>query len=161
MKRILLFTTLILITLISNGQDYKNAVGLRAGVPFGPSGATIRHFLDKTNAVEGILAANGFGTGITMTGLFENEHWTGYYPSLNWYWGLGAHAGFMDAGANRWAPNSYTGGGVVGVDGIFGVEYTFDQIPLNLSVDIMPSFNIVGYTGFNFISSGVSARYIF
>jgi hypothetical protein len=160
MKRIAFFITFLFLTLLVNAQDYKNAVGIRAGIPFGPSGVTLRHFLDKQNAVEGILAGN-FGTSITITGLYENEHWTGYYPSLNWYWGLGAHVGFMDASANRFIPNSFTGGGILGVDGIFGVEYTFDEIPLNISVDIMPSFNIAGYTGFNFISSGVSARYIF
>ena len=32
--------------------------------------------------------------GIIATGLFENEHWTGFYPGINWYWGLGAHIGF-------------------------------------------------------------------
>jgi hypothetical protein len=150
----------LMVGVFVSAQDYKTSLGIRAGVPFGPSGGTIRHFLNRTNAVEGILASN-FGTGITLTGLFENEHWTGYYPGINWYWGLGAHIGFMDASATRWVPASYSGGSIMGFDGVFGVEYTFDKIPLNISVDVMPSFNLWGYTGVNFFNSGISARYVF
>jgi hypothetical protein len=156
---LVLFVLLLGVTL--KAQEYKTSAGIRAGVPFGPSGGTIRHFFDRNNAVEGILASTGFGTGISATGLFENEHWTGIYPGINWYWGLGAHIGFMDASASRWVPASYNGGAILGFDGIFGVEYTFDEIPLNISVDVMPSFNVVGYTGVNFFSSGISARYVF
>jgi hypothetical protein len=159
-KSIIIIVFALVSFLTSSAQDYKTSGGLRAGVPFGPNGLTIRHFLDKKNAVEGILAVNGFN-GIIATGLYENEHWTGYYPGLNWYWGVGAHVGFWDAGTSRYFNSSYTGGGVVGVDGVFGVEYTFDEIPLNISVDILPSVNLFGYAGWNGISSGISARYVF
>jgi hypothetical protein len=159
MKKLIFLVVFVLFSyFIMNGQDYKNSLGFRAGLPFGPYGATIKHFLNKSNAVEGIVGSDF--NGISATGLFQFEHWTGFYPGINWYWGLGAHAGFMDAGA-RWAPGSFTGGGVVGTDGIFGFEYTFDEIPINISVDILPSFNLVGYLGLNSISSGVSIRYVF
>jgi hypothetical protein len=155
-----LFILVFCLCLSVNAQDYKTSIGIRAGLPFGPSGGTVKHFFNRNNAFEGILSANNLGTGIMLTGLFQNEHWTGKYPSLNWYWGLGAHIGYLDKGASRWASSSFSGS-VLGVDAVFGVEYTFDEIPLNISVDIMPSFNVFGYAGVNFLSSGISARYIF
>jgi hypothetical protein len=138
-----------------NAQDYKTSLGLRAGVPYG---LTIKHFISETNAVEGILASN-YG-GFVATALFENEHWTGHYPGLNWYWGVGAHIGFWDAGANRYLNSTYTGS-VIGLDGVLGLEYTFDEIPLNLSLDILPSVNLIGSTGWGGINGALSIRYVF
>jgi hypothetical protein len=138
-----------------NGQEYKTSLGLRAGMPYG---LTIKHFLSESNAVEGILASN-WG-GFVATALFENEHWTGHYPGLNWYWGAGVHAGFWDMGANKYVKSTYSGS-VIGVDGVLGIEYTFDEIPLNLSLDVLPSVNLIGSTGFGGINGALSVRYVF
>jgi hypothetical protein len=137
----------------ANGQDYKTAVGLRAGVPYG---LTIKHFVSPKNAFEGILASR-WG-GFVVTGFYENVHWTGEYPGLNWFWGVGAHVGFWDN--NPYYINT-NGNAVIGIDGILGLEYTFDEIPLNLSLDILPSFNLIGHTGWNGINGGLSIRYVF
>ena len=136
-------------------QDYKTSIGLRAGLPYG---LTIKHFTNDVNAFEGILATR-WG-GFVITGLWENEHWTGEYPGLNWFWGLGAHIGSWNAGLNPRFNDTYTGA-VIGVDGILGLEYTFDEIPLNLSLDILPTINLIGYTGWGGINSAISIRYVF
>jgi hypothetical protein len=154
MKKILFILVLTVgMTIAASGQDYKTAAGLRAGLPYG---LTIKHFLNETNAVEGIIASR-WG-GFSITGLYENVHWTGEYPGLNWFWGIGAHVGF-------WNSNPYYSGlsvgAVLGVDAILGLEYTFDEIPLNLSLDVLPSFNLIGYTGWNGINGGLSIRYVF
>ncbi|MFZ0280182.1 MAG: hypothetical protein WAL29_00925, partial [Bacteroidales bacterium] len=136
MKRIyimLILATSMLIT--SNGQDYRTSLGLRAGLPVG---VTVKHFLNENNALEGILASKW--RGFVVTGLYEFEQWTGEYPGLNWYWGGGAHVGIWNEGYNPRLDVSYSGP-VIGIDGILGLEYTFDEIPLNLSLDILPSLN--------------------
>ena len=156
MKRtILLFILTAFLTLSINAQDYRTSLGLRAGYPYG---LTIKHFLSKTNAVEGILAGS-YG-GFIITGLYENEHWTGQYPGLNWFWGAGGHVGFWDAGRNPNLDDTHTGS-VIGLDAILGLEYTFDEIPLNLSLDLLPSFNLIGYTGWGGIYGALSIRYVF
>jgi hypothetical protein len=156
-KSFIIIVIFLFLSVTLNAQDYKTSLGLRAGFPYG---LTIKHFLSKTNAVEGVLAIN-WG-GFVATALLENEHWTGHYPGLNWYWGLGAHIGFWDAGANRYLNNTnYSGGSVIGADGIFGIEYTFDEIPLNLSLDVLPSINLIGYTGWGGINGALSIRYVF
>jgi hypothetical protein len=137
----------------ASGQDYKTAIGLRAGVPYG---LTVKHFLNQTNAVEGILASR-WG-GFVATAFYENVHWTGEYPGLNWFWGVGAHVGFWD---NNPYYTTVDVTPVIGIDAILGLEYTFDEIPLNLSLDILPSFNLIGHTGWNGINGGLSIRYVF
>jgi hypothetical protein len=41
------------------------------------------------------------------------------------------------------------------------MEYTFDKIPLNLSLDALPSVNLIGFFGWGGINIGLSARYVF
>ena len=150
---IIIFVIAIAIT--SGAQDYKTGIGLRAGVPYG---LTVKHFLNESHALEGILASRW--QGFVITGLYQNEYWTGEYPGLNWYWGFGAHVGFWDAGANPRVSDTYTGS-VIGADAILGIEYTFDSIPLNLSLDILPTVNIIGYAGWGGINGALSVRYVF
>jgi hypothetical protein len=142
-------------SLSSYGQDYRTSLGLRAGLPYG---LTVKHFLNKYNALEGMLASS-WG-GFVITGLYENEHWTGEYPGLNWFWGFGGHAGFWDAGRNPRIEATYTGA-VIGADAILGLEYTFDEIPLNLSLDLLPTINLIGNTGWGGINGALSVRYVF
>ncbi len=156
MKRTTLLLLLIVcISFVSSGQDYRTSLGLRLGYPYG---LTVKHFLSKTNALEGILASS-WG-GFVATGLYENEHWTGKYPALNWFWGVGAHAGFWDTGSNPNVDDTYTGS-IIGADFIIGLEYTFDELPVNLSIDLLPTFNLIGYRGWGGLNGAISARYVF
>jgi hypothetical protein len=154
-KSLLILVIIVFLGINVSGQDYRTALGLRAGLPYG---LTVKHFLSKKNALEGILASSW--SGFVVTGLYENEHWTGQYPGLNWFWGLGAHAGFWDAGANPNVDDTYSGS-IIGADFILGLEYTFDDFPLNLSLDLLPTFNLIGYTGWGGINGALSIRYVF
>lgn len=156
MKKIFLILALASAVMISsNAQDYKTSLGLRAGLPVG---VTIKHFLNETSAIEGILASRW--SGFVVTGLFEFEKWTGEYPGLNWYWGPGAHLGFWNSGYNPRLDITYSGP-VIGIDAILGLEYTFDEIPLNLSLDLLPTVNLIGSTGWGGINGAISVRYVF
>lgn len=176
MKRILLlFGVLSLMAFQANAQrrggggspaDYNTALGIRLN-PW-TVGFTAKHFIKGPHAIEGIVS-HYFGGGddaasnVTFTGLYQ-YHW-GFTNKSEWnmYAGGGAHLGFWrdyywDNGRRH---NDGTDV-VAGLDGIFGVEYTFKNIPLNLSGDIKPFFNFSG--GHDFIGEqivGVSARYTF
>ncbi len=150
-KAIIILLLIAVLSITSYGQDFKTSFGARVGFPYG---LTIKHFLDKKNAVEGILGSQW--QGLTAVVLLENEHWTGYYPGLNWYWGAGVHAGFWDNN-----PHVNSTSSKIGIDGIIGLGYTFDEIPLNLSFDLMPSVNLIGATGWNGINEAISIRYVF
>ena len=153
-KTVIIIFSLFVLGFSVDAQDYRTSAGLRAGFPYG---VTVKHFLNETNALEGILASS-WG-GFVVTGLYENVHWTGEYPGLNWFWGFGAHLGFWGTRSNFIDDPGV--GSIVGADLVLGLEYTFDEIPLNLSLDVMPSVNLIGYTGWNGVQGGLSVRYVF
>ena len=109
--------------------------------------------------IEGILAARW--KGFIITGLYEIHNNQGFeVDRLYWYYGFGGHIGFWDGSNVSWADDddSYT---VIGIDGILGLEYNFSEVPINLSIDWKPAFNLVGYSGFWGDGGAISIRYIF
>ena len=154
-KGVLLIVCSILLTVSVTAQEYKTSMGLRAGLPVG---ITAKHFLNKTYAVEGILATR-WG-GIVLAGFLEKEYRIADYPGFYWFWGGGAHFGRWDEGYNPRIKSTYSGP-VLGIDGIIGIEYTFEELPLNLSIDLLPGVNLVGYTGWAGINGALSVRYVF
>ncbi|HEX2967508.1 MAG TPA: hypothetical protein VHO46_00270 [Bacteroidales bacterium] len=157
MKKLIL-TIIFTITIItvSTAQDYKTGIGLRAGYP---AGLTVKHFISNKTALEGIFATRW--RGFIITGLFESSKQLADVDNLNWYWGLGAHIGFWNNGNYSYWGESGTSYTVIGLDGILGIEYNFEDIPINLSLDWKPAFNISGYTGFWGDGGAFSIRYIF
>lgn len=154
MKKIALITLLIAVGFQSKAQDYKTGIGLRGGLS---NGVTVKHFISGSSAIEGILSTRW--RGFNLTGLYELNNALPE-PGLNWYYGAGGHVGFWD-GYNKhpWFPNdgTYT---VIGIDGILGIEYNFQPIPLNLSLDWKPAYNLVGWRGLWMDNFALSVRYI-
>jgi hypothetical protein len=153
----LLFVLLIalFISVGTKAQDYNTGIGLRGG--WG-SGLTVKHFLGEKAAVEGILDSRW--RGFSVTGLYEIHAQAFEVDRLNWYYGVGGHIGFWNGKNVGWADNNdnYT---IIGVDGILGLEYNFDVIPINVSVDWKPALNLVGLSGFWGDGGAISVRYIF
>lgn len=155
------FITTVLISIcfvtISVAQDYNTGIGLRGGFF---NGLTVKHFVSEKAAFEVLLASRW--KGLEITGLYEIHNRAFDVDRLKWYYGFGAHAGFYngDNTHNRWGESgqSYT---VVGLDGILGLEYSFTDIPFNLSIDWKPTFNFLGYSGFWGDGGALSIRYIF
>jgi len=155
MKKItlVLFLSLFFI-IVSSAQDYKTGIGIRSG--WG-SGLTLKHFLGEQTAFEGIL--NSQWRGFSITGLFEVHKNAFNTDRLYWYYGGGGHIGFWNGRYNsRFDSGNNT---IIGVDGILGLEYNFDFIPINLSLDWKPALNLVGVSGFWGDGGGFSIRYIF
>lgn len=162
-KQFTLVMALMLITTFSavQAQDYKSAIGGKLG--YGLI-ATYKTFLTESSAVD------IFG-GIRWGGFVVGAYWEKHYPiasvdNLQWYWGLGGSLTTWDYGVGITNDN-YT---EIGLSGVLGLDYTFDDIPLNLSVDWAPTFvvydtwdNIYGSYGGNRFRGGygaLSARYI-
>jgi hypothetical protein len=157
MKRLSLVLTVVAALVFSQNlksQDYSTAAGLRLGAS---SGLSIKHFVQSDRAIEGIVSTR-WG-GFSVTGLYE-WHKPTNTSNLNWYYGAGAHIGFWEGSNVRWADDdaSYT---VIGADGILGLEYTFDEAPINLSLDWILALNVIGQTGVWGDGFGLSIRYVF
>lgn len=152
-----LFTLLMALSFsVLQGQDYQNALGVRGGFS---NGLTFKHFLNEKAAVEVLLSTRW--RGYNITGLYELHVNAFNEPRLNFYYGIGGHVGrWRGYKGHPWFDDDlyYT---VVGIDGILGLEYNFEEVPINISIDYKPAFNLVGYTGFWGDEGALSLRFLF
>jgi hypothetical protein len=133
----------------SNSSDYKNAVGIKLY----PIGVTIKHFISDKNAVEAIGYFLDYGGKII--GLYEIYKDIPSVPYVKWYFGPGAHLAFYNAQNGA--------GSALGIDGIIGLDYKFNSLPINLSLDWQPSIEFGSFkkTGFTGDFGGIAIRYTF
>ena len=156
MKKLVFFLFIVFLFISkSNAQDYSTGIGIRGG--WG-TGITLKHFLGDNNAVEGILDTRW--DGFNITGLYEIHHQAFDVNRLNWYYGAGWNIGFWNGKNVPWTAinDNYV---VIGINGILGLEYNFEAIPINLSVDWKPVLNISGASGIWGKGGAFSIRYIF
>lgn len=112
------------------GHDYKTGLGVKGGYWVDGGGAlTVKHFIKPAVALEGLLS---FGPRwMSITGLYEFHGNVGNAAGLKWYAGPGVHLGFDNN--NRRSEDVY-----FGVDGVLGLDYKFNKVPISISVDVQP-----------------------
>ena len=117
---------------------------------------TYKFKINDWSAGEGIASFQY--NGLIVTGLYTIQNpWEIEGAPMQWYYGGGAHAGIVGSSSRL---NDFEGGLIIGVDGVIGAEYTFGNIPLNLSLDYKPAFNLIGSTGFVFDTFSLGIRYV-
>jgi hypothetical protein len=157
MKRILIVIIIMMCSVVSStAQDYTTGIGVRGGFS---NGLTIKHFISERAAIEGIISSRW--KGFNLTGLYEIHQQAFDVEHLNWYYGAGGHIGFWKGRDVSWGDNRDDDYTVIGIDGILGIEYNFQEIPINISLDWKPTMNIIGYSGFWGDGGAFSVRYIF
>ena len=145
LRKLLIVTALVAITSTISAQNYKTGIGARVGYF---NGITVKHFVSRNNALEGLV--NFRWDGVIVTGLYEWQHPIAGAPNLDYFVGLGGHIGFFgdddwdDDDDDDWDERST----VVGIDMLVGLEYTFQQAPFSLALDYKPAFNFVGHKQF-------------
>jgi hypothetical protein len=118
----------------SMGSSYKTAIGVKIY----PGALSVKHFVNSTAAIEGL--GYFYNYGFRLTGLYEIHGNINGAPGLKWYVGPGAHIGSWN---DKWKKD-YPGresGLQFGIDGVLGLDYKFNDAPINLSIDWQPSFN--------------------
>ncbi|HVB02643.1 MAG TPA: hypothetical protein VNE41_02865 [Chitinophagaceae bacterium] len=159
MKKLLLILAVAIFGLSSQTQaqaPYQTALGVRLG---DPSGITLQQYISGSSAIEGILGLGSYW--FTLTGLYE-YHQKFDTPGLGWYIGFGGHIGSFTNNVNYYHDGIYyTSGFLFGIDGILGLEYTFQEAPINLSLDWKPAIELTPFTGFIPGEFGLSIRYTF
>jgi hypothetical protein len=139
----------------AEAQDYNRSVGLRAGLS---QGITYKQFLNRQDAAEGILSIR-WG-GFNITGLYERHTGAFDVDGLYFYYGAGGHIGFWDGYNHPWF-NDNDSHTVIGIDGIIGLEFVFNEIPFNVSLDWKPGINLIGSTKFWGDELALSFRFMF
>ena len=153
-KTLTIMLILAALTIGVQAQTYKSAIGLRGG---DPSGVTFKTFISNTNALEFIAGTGYWGHNFNITGYYQWQKPTGWTPNLDWYIGPGAHIGFW----NDYYRNDYGTGILIGVDGVIGLEYTLEDIPLNFGIGGGPTFQLTSGPGWYYWNGGFAVRYVF
>jgi len=150
----------------ANAQsDYKSAIGIRFGSGYYDAvSVSYKTFLSEPGAIElnagfrgyGIVGYNWFN--LSVAGSYQHHFNIGAVPGLKWFVGGGLVA------SNSFSSYDYYTGFGLGLFATGGVDYKFSKIPLNVTVDIRPTFTLIEpydyYNGF-YPNGGVAARYTF
>lgn len=131
-----------------SAQDYKVAVGIRFSTadPTISNAVSIKYFMDETNALEGLIS---FGNRFGLGGLYERHQLIGGTPAFTWFWGAGGYVGWQ------------SGRTYLGPMGAIGLDYKFQNAPVNLSIDWKPELDFVPNINFVPDAFGVTVRYTF
>lgn len=136
----------------AEGSNYQTALGVK----FYPGAFTVKHFVKKNQAIEGL--ATFWRYGFRFTGLYEIHGNIEGAQGLKWYAGPGAHIGIWNGDwKNRYPTRD--DGVAIGIDGVIGLDYKIKGAPLNFSLDWQPSFNFTGYSYFEAGWGGFAIRY--
>ena len=132
-------------------------MGVRAGWP---TAISVKHFLNKTWAMEGLVTGRFRGIGATI--LFEKHKAAFTESGLYWFYGGGAHGSFFSGQYYRgphsdlYKKDSFS----YGVDGIIGLEYFIADIPFTVGIDFKPAVEI-NYGPYFEFGSAITIRYAF
>ena len=152
--RTLIFIVACLFVFTGQAQQYSTAIGFKGGFSYnGGAGINAKHFLGGSSAVE--ISLGGGSRHIWLQGLYErNQDLT---HGVEWYYGFGGDIGLFTNGGYD---TQYSSGLFIGIDGVVGVEYTFEDFPLNLALDTGPTLRVIPYVSFGW-GGGLAVRYAF
>lgn len=163
MRKLILLFVFMACASIAFSQEYSRAIGLRLGWDYGVS---YKHFLNQKAAIEAIGTFRTFGIGgfrwsyLRLAGVYLVHNPFPDVPGLQWYYGGGAT--FLTYGGDYgdYYPDDASIG--LGIVGAIGLDYKFENAPISLTIDWMPSF-VFGsyYRGFGGELGGLGARYTF
>ncbi len=159
MKKILLLCLTVGFIVFSNTEasaqsTYKNAIGGRFGEA---NGITFKTFLNEKAALDLILnfQSRKNYSYFRLTGLYEVHKPIQNAAGLRYYYGGGGTLGsvrYKDFDES----DLY-----VSVDGVLGLDYKFDELPLNVSLDWKPAIEVAPNTEFDARGFGLSVRFTF
>jgi hypothetical protein len=128
-----------------SAQEYKMGLGIRLSTAQAVvnNSVSFKYFITETNALEGLLSFDPLAIGA----LYEVHRPLGA-PGFQWLYGAGAYVAFE-------------GESNFGVMGVVGLDYKFQSIPINLTLDWKPELNFVQDIFFEPAAIGLSIRFAF
>ncbi|MBK7560706.1 MAG: hypothetical protein IPQ06_08695 [Chitinophagaceae bacterium] len=160
MKKILfvcLFAAGILSLNTVHAQDYKTALGVRlsSSNAMQNNSVSFKQFISAKTAIEGLLT---FGDPLAIGALLE-FHKPLAAAGLTYFYGAGGYISFIK-NENAITRKTSTDPNF-GAQGVIGLDYKFNNIPLNLSLDWKPELNIISDINFEPAAIGFTARFTF
>ena len=145
--------------------DYETAAGIRLGWGFT---GTLKHFINDAHAVEVMLNYRwgwSFYNQTRIVGLYQvHASLDDIIDGLSWYWGGGALVAFESFSRIYSDRSTRT---YFGVAGVIGLDFGVGDLPVNVSLDIMPNWTFgsrvdgIGHRrGLRGDLGGIAVRYI-
>ncbi|MCP9236820.1 hypothetical protein [Lewinella sp. JB7] len=159
LKYLLLIIGLTTMSTHLTAQQYKSAIGVRLGYPLS---ASFKTFVSESNAVEvyvGYRGYSGAANWVSINGAYQVHQDIDAVDGLEYYYGGGV-------GAQFWSYKfGESGSTTFSVSGYLGLQYTFEDTPVSVSADWVPTFFIGDsrYGAFNSFGGGYGAlavRYV-
>lgn len=152
MKKLLVIAAALLISISSFAQNYDKAIGLRIGSGVG---ITYKQFLNPGQAIEANLGLNELFSNDNLNlvvGANYQFHFDVNVPGLTLYAGPGASLGLFLGEHNDF---------LLSIDGIGGIEYKFNNVPIALSLDWKPQLQLISDVHFRATNFGLGVKYTF
>lgn len=146
-------------------QNYDRAIGVRTGDFFS-------FFYEQQINEESVYRFSyslGFGSGqkVSVSRIFHRFNLDKLSDDLSFHFGYGAHLGY-----ERWNQLFQDEHGtyrdwmyrpILGLDGIVGLSYNFRSVPLSITLDANPCFDLWGrnYMHIQMLNVGVGLIYYF
>ena len=148
---ILLFAFTCFAAVSVNAQTYQTAIGAKFYAGNGAiGGINIRHSTSEHTALEGTLLF--FNGGLGIEGLYQYQGPINGAPGLQYFAGGGGMLGF---GTGRFSNDNVQF--ALRLTG--GVDYKFENAPVDISLGLDPFFYLVPRTG-SLLPLGIGIRYV-
>ena len=156
-----IFTLLLFCLITANLQaqsTYKSAVGGRLGYPLAVS---FKQFINDSHAFEAYVGTRGYGgyrwTNVSLA--YQVHHPIDGVEGLQYYFGGGGSVYFWNFN-NLFLDNSFNST-TFGIQFYGGLDYKFEDLPLNISIDWIPSYLFNSYnSGFSGTLGSIGVRYV-
>ena len=159
----LIFTLAVILCCVFAAQaqsSYKTAIGLRLGYP---AAISLKHFLNEKGAVEAFVGFRGYvlARSINLGAMYQHHTAITDVEGLKWYVGGGAGV-FIWTNGNLSPARDNSGSINAAIMGCVGLDYKFLDLPINLSLDWVPTL-IIGTSPFRagLGYGALSGRYTF
>ena len=164
MKRFFFLALFAVATQCVFAQGYSQSVGIRAGWS---SGLEYRFYTDDSNSYKFLLSGRNRGLQAHALKEFHQYDLFSFSNQLVFVYGFGIHVGFERW--NEWyaAPGrswyDTRSSLIVGGDGLAGLEYIFDELPISAGIEVKPFFDILGKKPFriNVFDFAFTVKYLF
>lgn len=140
----------------SNAQVYNSAIGLRVGYPLS---ITYKKNTSDTRAYEifgGIRPFTGYNE-LRISGAVQIHSDLNDSGNFRWYYGVGGGAAVYNFDGN----SPINSGTSLTISGYLGLEFTLQDLPLNFTLDWVPTIYIGGFgRGFGGGYGALAIRYV-
>lgn len=157
MKKLLIFLFLSA-SLTTTAQSYRTSFGFKldwSNLDVAMGDFSMKHFFNGTPSALEVNFGIGRRRGWLQAMYHRNQP---LFKGAEWYWGLGGDVGYWNNNYDYFHNGRQYEGFWTGADGTIGVEYTFNSLPINVSLDVGPTVRVIPYVAVGFMS-GFAVRF--